>query len=290
MQMQLQTYAKRYLPQPVIDVLRMMKYRKDLATFPRRVVTHRYGGHWLRMNICDRVAGEWYDKDWALPPEIEFLAHDQIPRNGRIFDLGAHQCLIAMLLARDIVPDGSVVAVEANQHNAAIARSNVALNSADNVDVVHALVAKTSGKAHADFSFNSRAKQGVDALVSEAIDALSIDDLSELKGWPDVVYLDIEGFEIEALKGASRTLNRWTHWFIELHGDDMLSRYGAKNAEVLQFFEVQDFARYVCLLTDDKFRLVTENEPVPEERCFLIFAPRSARLISNVPGEQSRRQ
>jgi FkbM family methyltransferase len=288
--MQLQTYAKRYLPQPIVDVLRMVKYRMDLATFPRRVVSHRYGGHNLHMNIHDRVAGEWYDKDWSLPPEIEFFAHDQIPRNGRIFDLGAHQCLIAMLLARELVPDGTVVAVEANQHNADIAKSNVELNSADNVEVIHGLVSKTSGKARADFSFNSRAKQGVDGLVGEAIDALSIDELSALKGWPDLVYLDIEGFEIEALKGASQTLTRWCHWFVELHGDETLSRYGARNADILKFFEVQDFARYVCLLTDNKFRLVTENEPVPAERCFLIFAPRSARLLSNAPGLHPQRQ
>lgn len=288
--MQLQIYAKRYLPQPIVDVLRMMKYRMDLATFPRRVVSHRYGSHNLHMNIYDRVAGEWYDKDWTLPPEIEFFSHDQIPRNGQVFDLGAHQCLIAMLLARDLVPDGSVVAVEANQHNAAIAKSNVEINSADNVEVVHALIAKTSGKAHADFSFNSRAKQGVDALVSEAIDALSIDELSELKGWPDLVYLDIEGFEIEALKGARQTLSRWCHWFIELHGDETLSRYGARNADVLKFFEVQDFARYVCLQTETTFRLVTESEPVPAERCFLIFAPRSSRLIGNAPGQNAHRQ
>jgi FkbM family methyltransferase len=287
--MQLQTYAKRYLPQPVVDVLRMMKYRMDLATFPRRVVSHRYGDHDLHMNIYDRVAGEWYDKDWSLPPEIGFM-YDHIPHDGRVFDLGAHQCLIAMLLAKEIVPDGSVVAVEANQHNAAIAKSNIDLNGVNNVEVLNALVSKTGGKAHADFSFNSRAKQGVDALVSEAIDALSIDDLSELKGWPDLVYLDIEGFEIEALKGAPQTLDRWCHWFVELHGDETLSRYGSRNADVLNFFKFQDFARYLCLQTEDKFRLVTENEPLPAERCFLIFAPRSARLINNAPGRIAHRQ
>jgi FkbM family methyltransferase len=281
--MQLQNYAKRYLPQPVVDVLRMMKYRMDLATFPKHVAQHRYGRHKLSMNISDRVAHEWYDKDWALPPEIEFFAHGQIPRNGRIFDLGAHQCLIAILLARDIVPEGAVVAIEANEHNANMARSNVELNRADNVEVIHALVSKSRGRAHADFSFNSRAKQGVDALVSESIEAMTIDDLSELKGWPDLVYLDIEGFEIEALKGASQTLARWCHWFVELHGDETLARYGACNADILKFFERADFARYVCMPDENQFRLVTENEPVPTERCFLIFAPRSARLVGNEP-------
>ena len=106
----LENYAKRYLPQPAVDVLRLMKYRMDLATFPKKVVQHMYGAHTLKMNISDRVASEWYNKNWTLPPEIEFFSHGQISKSGRIFDLGAHQCLIAMLLAHDIVPDGEVVA------------------------------------------------------------------------------------------------------------------------------------------------------------------------------------
>jgi FkbM family methyltransferase len=288
--MALQAYAKRYLPQPAIDVLRLMKYRMELATFPKKIVEHQYGSHTLKMTISDRVASEWYDKDWQLPPEIEFFSHGQIAKNGRIFDLGAHQCLIAMLLARDVVPDGHVVAIEANQHNAEKARDNVALNRADNVEVVHAIVSRTSGRAHADFSFNSQAQQhGLGARVGETVDGVSIDDLSRQKGWPDIVYLDIEGFEIEALKGADLTLARWCHWFVELHGDETLGRYGARNADILQFFDMAKFARYLCMPDEDRFRLVTENEPVPTERCFLIFAPRSTQLFDSsrdrsVPG------
>jgi FkbM family methyltransferase len=286
--MQIQAYAKKYLPRPVVDVLRIVKYRLDLATFPARVVSHDYGGHSLEMNIDDRIAREWYDKDWPLPPEILFLSRAPLPRDGRIFDLGAHQCLIAMLLGREIVPDGSVVAVEANRHNIDVARRNLERNDVQNIEVIHALVSGKTGKLRADTSFNSRARQADDG-VGDIVDALSIDDLSQLKGWPALVYMDIEGFEIEALKGASQTLARPCYWFIELHGDDLLSRYGARNADVLRFFEYRDFACYVCLATEDKFRPITEREPLPAERCFLIFAPRSARLINqSAPDRHAR--
>ena len=136
--MQLQSYAKKYLPQPIVDVLRVVKYRFELATFMNRVVSHRYGPYRFDMNINDRVAEEGYDKDWTLPPEIAFLSEAQLSRAGRIFDLGAHQCLLAMLLKNEIVPAGAVVAVEANRHNAEIARRNLETNGIDNVDVVRA--------------------------------------------------------------------------------------------------------------------------------------------------------
>jgi hypothetical protein len=63
----------------------------------------------------------------------------------------------------------------------------------------------------------------------------------------------------------------------------MLARYGAKNSDVLAYFDYQDFARFLCLSSENKFRPVTENESLPTERCFLIFAPRSARLIKQDP-------
>lgn len=278
--MAIETYTKRYLPRPVVDVLRMVKYRLDLATFPKHVVTHRYGKYTLDMTISDRVASEWYDKDWVLPPEIEFLSQVPVPRGGRVFDLGAHQCLIAMLLGREIVPDGSVVSVEANRHNAEMARRNLELNGVDNIDVIHALIASRAGTARTEMTFNSHAKAGINGTIGDVVNALSIDELARLKGFPDLVYMDIEGFEIEALKGASQTLTRWCHWFVELHGDDILARYGATNKDILEYFDFQDFARYLCLPPDDKFRPVTEREPLPTARCFMIFAPRSARLMN----------
>lgn len=284
--MQHKELAKRYLPQPIFDLLRAVKYQYELATFSQRVVSHRYGAHVLNMSIDDRVASEWYDKDWDLPPEIEFLSQMQIPPGGRIFDLGAHQCLIAMLLAKEVAPAGTVVSVEANRHNAATARRNLELNGVDNVDVMHALVSDTTGRSRADISFNSRARPGLSGVVGNQVDAFSIDDLAQMKGPPDLIYMDIEGFEIDALKGATQTLKHWCYWFVELHGDALLSRYGARNADILDYFPFQDFAPYLCLETDNRFRPLMEREPLPAERCFLIFTPRSARLLRSTSNNE----
>lgn len=283
--------AKKYLPQPVVDILRAVKYRYELATFAQRTVTHRYGSHVLEMSIDDRIAAEWYDKDWDLPPEIAFLSQMPIPQAGRIFALGAHQCLSAMLLGKDVAPAGTVVAIEASRHNAAIARRNLEFNGIENVEVIHAMVASASGRGRTDISFNSRARPGFGGLVGDAVQTVSIDDLAQMQGFPDLVYMDIEGFEIEALKGATQTLSRWCYWFIELHGDSLLDRYGARNADILDYFDFQNFAAHLRLESGDKFRPLTEREPLPAERCFLIFAPRSARLIKqSLPNGAVRQQ
>ena len=207
--MDLRSFAKSHLPAPVNDALKVAKYNFDLWTFSKEIVSHRYGPHRLKMHIHDRVAKEWYDKDWELPPEMAFLAGHGLDQGALVFDLGAHQCLIAMMLAKQVGPQGHVVAVEANRHNVSVARRNVALNRVDNVTVTHAMISNRAGRERAEASFNS--SHGASAIAGDMVDTLTIDDMSERLGRPRVVFMDIEGFEIEALKGARETLRQRLH-------------------------------------------------------------------------------
>jgi FkbM family methyltransferase len=274
--MDLRTYAKTYLPAPITGMLKTARYRLETWAFPKRVVVHNYGSHEFKMNICDRVAQQWYDKDWEPVPEIEFLCRHGLAPGALVFDLGAHQCLIAMMLAESVGPNGKIIAVEANRHNAKIAALNVQMNGIPNVEIIHALISNEVGQDFAVVGFNS-SKQPVNGRKSgsELVNALSIDALARAVGWPNVVYLDIEGYEINALKGASETLARRCTWFIELHGDELLSRYGARNSDVQQFFPADIFAAYVCLANEDRFHALPDGNRIPVERCFMIFAPKA---------------
>lgn len=271
--MNLRASAKKFLPAPVTDMLRAVRYRYDTWTFPPHTVSRRYGPHVFRMNIHDRVAKEWYDRDWELPPEFGILSLYGLRAGARVFDLGAHQCLIAILLSKEVGERGQVIAVEANAHNVRVAHRNVAENSADNIEVVHALVAGTNGTGHALESFNSSIATNGGAIGKSSVDSLSIDELTRRHGVPDVVYMDIEGFEIAALKGATDTIGHDATWFIELHGDDMLARHGARNSDVLRFFPSQTFTAFICPDEDGEFKRLTDFGDVPRERCFMVFVP-----------------
>jgi FkbM family methyltransferase len=268
--MDLRSLAKTYLPAPVTDALKAARYTLDVWTYPKKIVWHRYGLHPLRMHIQDRVAQEWYDKDWDLPPEIAFLSRHGLKPGALVFDLGAHQCLIAMLLGKHVGPNGLVIAVEANAHNARVAELNLELNEMSNVRLQHALVSSRTGSERASLSFN--ASRNESAIASDVVRALTIDEMARRFGMPDVVFMDIEGFEIEALKGASATLRQHCTWFIELHGDDTLANYGASNRDVLSYFPPDVFQAHLWREEGDGFAPLRGEPPV--RRCFLVFVPR----------------
>jgi FkbM family methyltransferase len=267
--MGLRSFAKSYLPAPVTDAIRLAKYHLEIWTFPKQIVCHHYGPYRLKMHIQDRVAEEWYDKDWELPQEIGFLARHGLKRGALVFDLGAHQCLVAIMLAKQVSPSGRVFAVEANRHNVRVAKSNIELNRVPNVNITHAMISSRGGQDRAATSFNS--SRNGSAIASQIVDALTIDEMAKRVGRPGVVYMDIEGSEIEALKGASKTLLQSCTWFIELHGDAMLMRYGSVNRDVLQFFPPTRFTASLCREDECEFHPLLGD--LPAGRCFLVFVP-----------------
>ena len=92
-----------------------------------------------------RSAQGWYDHDWAQLPEISTLRDTTLRPGARVFDIGAHQGVVAMMLAREVGPSGYVLAVEPNPHNAAVALKNRALNGMNQIEILEAAVSDRSG-------------------------------------------------------------------------------------------------------------------------------------------------
>jgi FkbM family methyltransferase len=277
--------AERLLPESTLRQLRVWKHRRQRARYPERIVRHRYGDRELEVIIGSQY-GERYDHDWSELAEIAALKEGRLAPGALVFDLGASYGVIAMMLASAVTPGGRVIALEALPADAAIAQRNRDLNAVKHLEIVHAAVARTSGVV--SFGHNGTVDDGAGRWGRISVPGWSIDDLAERYGVPDVVFIDIEGFEHQALLGAARVLQGCPDWFVEVHTQE-LGTYGTDSPR--QVIECFDPERYDLFAAADRLALIpgagvqsqtrfaplAEQDPrVLEERFFLIARAKAA--------------
>ena len=213
--------------------------RKNL-TYRKRVVRHDYSGTHLQVWIADAGAAAWYDFDWGPSPEIDRLKARRLRLGARVFDVGAHQCVAAMVMADAVGSSGQVIAVEGSARNADIGERNRKLNGYDNLKVLHAAAAENSGRiAFSTGGHVSHGKTDYDGRVW--VNAVSIDDLTARYGTPDILYIDVDGYEAHVLRGARKTLAQGPDCLIEVHPGVGLEDFGETVESVLSFFPQEHF-------------------------------------------------
>lgn len=268
--------AAALLPATIAEPLRRLARFVAVTRFRAYDARHVYGGQQLVVRIADPLAQGWYDHDGGLGTEIALLARrGRLRRGARVFDLGAHQGVVALILTGICGPEGAVVAVEATPHNVRLARRNAAANGASRLTVVHAAIADVDGVAWFEDRWNGAVSRS--AGVGVRVEALTVDTLTARHGVPSVLFIDVEGFELHALRGAAATLAMHRpDLFVEVHVGGGLEHYGTvrdlldlipADYEVLVApGESGDFVALVdgTSLLSERFRLVALAPPLTE--------------------------
>jgi FkbM family methyltransferase len=190
-----------------------------------------------------------------------------------VFDLGAHQSVFAMLLVDEVVPAGRVVAVEASDHNYKVGLENLRLNGKSQVELLHALVGDKEGVETISSTLNVvHSTDRGEGFGGSQVRAVTIDGLVKQYGRPDLIFMDIEGFEFVALQSKPTALQLGVSWVIELHGDDMLEPHGGSNQAFAQLFLETG---YTIQLIDSGGRITTLQtiQDLPPSRCHILAIP-----------------
>ncbi len=265
--------ASALLPDVVAEPLRRLLRRLAVARFRSYDARHLYDGRSLVVRIADPLAQEWYDHDGTLSTEILLLRERGRLRAGaRVFDVGAHQGVVALLLAGLVGPEGAVVAVEAVAHNARLARRNAEANGLAQIRVVHAAIADAEGTLWFEDRWNGAVSRRPGVGVE--VDAVTIDALAVRCGAPDVLFVDVEGFELHALRGAARTLAaHQPDLFVEAHVGCGLERFGTV-ADLLALIP-SGYSVFVAPGEAGDFVPLADGRPLLSARCRVVaLSPR----------------
>lgn len=217
--------------------MRRMKIRILKCAFKPYVTRQRFGDVDLSLLISDPIAQDWYGRGGGLLTEIALMRTSQLIAGARIFNVGAHQGVVALQLAHEVGSTGLVVAVDANPHNVPIAVENSRLNEALNICVENAVIASRAGRLLFSNDWDGQVVGGGQCVVP----AVTVDELMERYGRPHVLYIDVEGYECEVLAGATQALRHIPDLFIEVHTGLGLEEFGGSLKKLLGFLSVDDY-------------------------------------------------
>jgi FkbM family methyltransferase len=149
-------------------------------------------------------------------PWMQDLLKSQLRAGDCYYDLGAHSGFFALIAGCQVGPSGAVLAVEPDPNNAKTLRLNVARNDLAQVAVLQAAVWSSSSQVNFEPASDSTqgrvSSNGHGRSASIGVPAVSLDDMvfSEGRRPPDLIKMDVEGAEWEALQGARRLLTEVT--------------------------------------------------------------------------------
>lgn len=256
----------------------MYEYRKAITNYPSRIVEHNFGGYKLSVHLCDPIAERWYDKDW-FPHEIDFIATHLSP-GAVVWNIGSHQAVLAMMLARMVGPTGRVLAVEAHPHNARVAERNRELNHLTWLAIEHVAVSSTEGEVQINELLNSTI-DSTGQFGTLRVPATTLDNLKTKFPLPQLVVLDIEGYECAALKGGASVLDHGPTWCIEVHSGVGLEAAGGSVSELIGFFRDRPYELWMSSgsepdMHSPMFKFDPDSEIV-RSRFFLFAVPQNLK-------------
>jgi FkbM family methyltransferase len=135
---------------------------------------------------------------------------DALPEGGVMVDVGAHVGTITLPAAQHVGPRGHVHAVEPTPRTAEILEQNIRANDLDNITVHHCAAGESSATVEfhlMDYSYlNGMAGHPLGREVETV--PVAVRPLDEIVDGPvDVVKIDVEGNELDVLRGMPRIID-----------------------------------------------------------------------------------
>jgi FkbM family methyltransferase len=172
------------------------------------------------------------NRSYCYEDELELLFKDSVGVDYTLIDCGANFGYWSVLISSRPYGSHKAIAIEPSSQNFAKLANNAKING-NRFEVMKCAIgaargsARLSGTKHEAFSIAGGADSGGEDVPVIALDNL-IDDGKVSADGKYLIKLDVEGVEIEAIKGGTRLLQGDSVLLCEEHGNDpnhTVSRY-----------------------------------------------------------------
>jgi FkbM family methyltransferase len=262
---------------------RMKRWPAIFAAKPFRRPVVVGDGITLQLGLIDvierslSVSGAWDE------PVLAALRAELKP-GSTFLDVGANIGYFSLRASRWVGAEGRVVSVEPCHPNLARLAAHAWENRAGNLLIASVAAGESAGVAAINFpTYNNAGAaslRAIPTLQGQAALQAPLDPLLAAHGIePSVIKLDVEGFELEALKGLRQTLSRHRPVVLCEVTQRFLLELGQSAGQLLEFMESLGYETFCladcgALRAGDRIR--SRGTALPDEQFDVIFRPAAA--------------
>ena len=255
-----------------MSTLKSISYVLNRFVLQRKFLMAEVGDLRFRVKTEDVVGRHIYKYGQHEPEMSEFLRHTVKVRDGDLLiDIGANIGWYSMLFDRVCAgTDAKVVSFEPDPTNYGMLQENIALNAASHVHPFQlGLSDNDAGAALHRFSDSNLGRHSmlpINDHGSVNVETARLDDVLAAAGYaerqPRLIKIDIEGFELVALRGAPATLRRCPLVILE-YSPTYMRQGGIEPAALLHYMAELGFD--AAVLRDGAPQAVTIDELAQNE-------------------------
>ena len=175
-----------------------------------------------------------------------------------IFDIGGNIGQYALRFSEAVTNKGKVITFEPDLKNYAFLKFNIDINVTNNILPVNVGLSNREGEAvfYRDITTGGRLGSFIKSTdlsdKSEIVKITTLDKLIDQYGIPNFIKVDVEGFEVECLKGLS-IYNKKSKYLIEV-----------RNSTKREIFDIFNKNNFSCFIVDGlTLQKVKKSEDIP---------------------------
>ncbi|MEO6220331.1 MAG: FkbM family methyltransferase [Ginsengibacter sp.] len=202
----------------------------------------------LKLDVSDTVGHSNY---FSVDEPAQLLLFNYVKAGMNVIDIGANIGATTLNLAKTVGSTGKVFSFEPGPYNCQKASENISLNKLSNIKLINQGLGHEKTTA---FLYNVNPNnRGMQRLLKDNGKSVSyekteveIDTLdNSMKKFnipaPSFIKIDVEGYELNVLKGAIETITKYLPaLFVELD-DNNLQEQGSTARELIQFLIKLDY-------------------------------------------------